>query len=409
MKNPEKYTSVGAEIPKGILLAGPPGTGKTLMARALAGEAGCKFYYKSGSEFDEIFVGVGSKRVRELFKKARKDSPSIIFIDEIDAMTASRNPMFSSVSRNTINQLLTEMDGFKPTDNVIVIGATNMANSIDKAVLRPGRFDKIINVSLPDIKGRKKIIEYYLKKIKHDEDVSQDTLAKATTGFSGAQIKNFVNIAILNAIKEGRKLANHNDFEFALDRVTMGIGRKSMHVSEEEKLMTAYHEGGHTLVNLLTPGTLPLHKVTILPRGPALGFTAMLPDKDYHSQTRREIISRIDVALGGRIAEELIYGNDRITTGCSSDMNQATDLAYAYVRTFGMNADVNLISANKKDFSDGFNYRIDQEVQRILELSLQRTRKLVLENKERLDKLATELVKKETMDAKEVKGLLDLI
>lgn len=283
LKNPKKYTNVGADIPKGILLAGPPGTGKTLMARALAGEAGCKFFYKSGSEFDEIFVGVGSKRVRELFKKARQNSPAIIFIDEIDAMTASRNPMFSSVSRNTINQLLTEMDGFKPSDNVIVIGATNMANSIDKAVLRPGRFDKIIDVSLPDIKGREKIIDYYLKKIKHDDDVSQETLAKATTGFSGADIKNFVNIAILNAIKEGRKLANHSDFEFALDRVTMGIGRKSMHVSEEEKLMTAYHEGGHTLVNLLTPGTLPLHKVTILPRGPALGFTAMLPDKDYHS------------------------------------------------------------------------------------------------------------------------------
>lgn len=233
-------------------------------------------------------------------------------------------------------------------------------------------------------------------------------MAKATTGFSGADIKNFVNIAILNAIKEGRKFANHNDFEFALDRVTMGIGRKSMHVSEEEKLMTAYHEGGHTLVNLLTPGTLPLHKVTILPRGPALGFTAMLPDKDYHSQTKREIISGIDVALGGRIAEELIYGNDSITTGCSSDMNRATDLAYAYVRSFGMNADVNLISANKEDFSDGFNYIIDQEVQSILEKSLQRTRRLVLENKERLDKLAVELVKRETMDANEVKTLLDL-
>lgn len=379
------------------------------MARALAGEAGCNFFYKSGSEFDEIFVGVGSKRVRSLFEKARKNSPAIIFIDEIDAMTANRNPMFSSVSRNTINQLLTEMDGFKPADNVIVIGATNMPSSIDKAVLRPGRFDKVINVSLPDINGREKIIEYYLKKIKYNQaKVNKETLAKATTGFSGADIKNFVNIAILNCIKENRHQAEHSDFEFALDRVTMGIGRKNMHVSEKDKLMTAYHEGGHTLINLLTDGTLPLHKVTILPRGPALGFTAMLPDKDYHSQTRKEIIARIDVALGGRIAEELIYGNEKITTGCSSDMNMATDLAYSYVRNFGMNADVSLISASKDDLSDQFNFMIDQEVQSILMRSLERTRKLILDHKGMLDSLAKELVKKETMDAAEVKELLGL-
>ena len=379
------------------------------MARALAGEAGCNFFYKSGSEFDEVFVGVGSKRIRELFKEARKKKPAIIFIDEIDALTSQRNPMLSSVSRNTINQLLAEMDGFRKTENVIVIGATNLPQAIDKAVMRPGRFDKTIHVSLPDIEGRKNIIKFYLKRIKYDkEDVNINTLAQASTGFSGADIKNFVNIAILNCIREGRKMADNNDFEFALDRITMGIGRKNMHVSEEDKLMTAYHEGGHTLVNLLTDGALPLHKVTILPRGPALGFTAMLPDKDYHSQTRKQILSHIDVALGGRIAEELIYGNEKITTGCSSDLQRATSLAYSFVRSYGMDSEACLISSDKKSLSEAFNYRIDQKVQNMLNESFLRTQNLLNINKDKLDKLADELVKKETLSAQQIRELLNL-
>jgi len=287
LKNPKKYTDAGAKIPKGILLVGPPGTGKTLLARALAGEAGCTFFYKAGSEFDELFVGMGARRVRELFKKARQKAPAIIFIDEIDSVAGTRRAMDASHSRDTINQILAEMDGFKQTDNVVVIGATNFPEAIDPAVKRPGRFDKIIHVPLPDVKGREEIFRYYLNKIKVDSKVDPKFLARQTSGMSGADIQNMVNLAILNAIKNNRTKAEPNDFEFANDRIRMGIGRKNMLVSDKEKLMTAYHEGGHALVSLLTEGAVPLHKVTILPRGPALGFTSMVPEKDELSQSKK--------------------------------------------------------------------------------------------------------------------------
>ena len=244
---------------------------------------------------------------------------------------------------------------------MVVIGATNLLDNVDKAVLRPGRFDKIINVSLPDRKGREDILAYYLKKIRYDKkSVNEELLARATTGLSGAHLKNIVNLAILNSIKEGRPDgAIHNDFEFALDRVRMGIGRKTMYIEEKDKLMTAYHEGGHTLVSLLTEGAVPLHKVTILPRGPALGFTSMVADKDTYSQTSKELLAYIDVALGGRVAEELFYGNENITTGCSSDLNRATDIAYAYIRSFGMDKNFSLSSGDKEMFSEKFNFEID--------------------------------------------------
>lgn len=408
LKNSKKYTEAGAYIPKGVLLVGPPGTGKTLLAKAIAGEAQCSFFYKSASEFEEVYVGVGAQRIRELFEKARQNKPAIIFIDEIDALSLRRESIDASTRRQTINQLLTEMDGFNPLDSVIVIGATNMPEKIDKAVLRPGRFDKIINIPYPDQAGRAEIFKLYLDKVKYDKnDVHLDTLVKATTGFSGASIKNLVNIAVLNAIKEKRKEANHLDFEHALDRVTMGVGRKSLVVSDKEKLMTAYHEGGHTLVNLLTKSSMPLHKVTILPRGAALGFTAMLPDQDAYYFNKTEILTQIQIALGGRVAEEIVYGNEDVTTGCSSDMNKATDLAYQLLREYGMDSSF-LISRQKEDLSEKYNAKIDAEAQRLVREALQATRKMLQDNRLLLDVLAKELVKKETLSKQDVLNLLRL-
>jgi len=391
------------------MLAGPPGTGKTLLAKALAGESGCKFYYKSGSEFDEVFAGLGAKRIRNLFKEARKNSPAIIFIDEIDALTSNRSSLDSSYSRASVNQLLSEMDGFSTSSNVVVIGATNLIKGVDKAVLRPGRFDKVINISPPGKEGREKILEYYLNKVKYDkETVDKSLIARSTTGLSGAHLKNLVNLAILNAIKEGRDLATHQDFEYAIDRIRMGIGRKTMYIEEKDKLMTAYHEGGHTLVSLLTPGAIPLHKVTILPRGGALGFTSMVPENDITSQTSKEILAFIDVALGGRVAEELIYGDKKITTGCSSDISRATEMAYAYIRHYGMDKDFSILSGGKDSFSEHYNSLVDERVNKLLSSSLERTRNLITKNRSKLDSLANELLKAETLDAKQVRELLNI-
>lgn len=257
-----------------------------------------------------------------------------------------------------------------PSDNIIIVAATNQVDALDKAILRPGRFDKIIHVSYPDKAGRLDILKYYLNKVKYDKHKTDiETIAKATTGYTGSQVKNLVNIAVLNAIKEKREEAVHEDFEFAIDRITMGIGKKNMHILDKDKLLTAYHEGGHTLVNLLTQKTNPLHKVTILPRGQALGFTAFLPEEDKYGQNKQELIAFIDVAMGGRVAEEIIYGNDDITTGCSSDLTRATEVAYAIVRRYSMNHDKVMLSAQKKDLSDQMNLLIDQEVQAILSVA----------------------------------------
>eukprot|EP01017_Pseudomicrothorax_dubius_P016331 TRINITY_DN1853_c0_g1_i12.p1 TRINITY_DN1853_c0_g1~~TRINITY_DN1853_c0_g1_i12.p1 ORF type:complete len:670 (-),score=184.14 TRINITY_DN1853_c0_g1_i12:1040-3049(-) len=408
LKNPTKYIQAGAKIPKGILLVGPPGTGKTLLARALAGEAGCSFFYKSGSEFDEVFVGMGARRVRELFRKARSKSPAIIFLDEIDSLAGRRVALEPSYARDTINQILAEMDGFKQTDNIIVIGATNMEEALDPAVKRPGRFDKTIHIPVPDVKGREEIFQYYMKKIRIDAKADPAILARQTTGFTGADIQNMCNLAILNAIKQGRRLASTEDFEYALDRITMGIGRKKMVVSDQDKLLTAYHEGGHALASLLVEGATPLHKVTILPRGGALGYTAMLPEKDELNMNRKTIQAAIDVALGGRAAEEIIFGREKVTTGCSSDLKKATELAYLYVRSMGMNEDVSLISSDKSKMSDKYNYIVDCEVQKLLKTSLERVKDLLKENENKLQMLAIELIRKETISADEIRRLLNL-
>lgn len=319
LKNPEKFTDLGAKLPKGVLLVGPPGTGKTLLARAVAGEAGVPFFYMSGSEFDEIFVGVGAKRVRELFAAAKSKSPAIVFIDELDAIGGKRNPRDQAHAKQTLNQLLTELDGFDQDTKIIIIGATNLPKMLDKALIRPGRFDRHVNVDLPDVRGRIAILKHHAKKIKVSPDVDLEAIAARCPGQSGAELENMLNVAALRASRAKAKLVSKNDLDWAFDRVTMGSERKSMVVTEKEKEMTAYHEAGHALVQLFDKeSSNTLYKVTILPKGPSLGHTAQLPQMDKYSYTAAEYMSNIRVLLGGKMAEEMRYGGDKVTSGVSS-------------------------------------------------------------------------------------------
>jgi ATP-dependent metalloprotease len=319
LKNPEKFSDLGAKLPKGVLLVGPPGTGKTLLARAVAGEAGVPFFYMSGSEFDEIFVGVGAKRVRDLFTAAKNKSPSIVFIDELDAIGGKRNPRDQAHAKQTLNQLLTELDGFDQDSKIIIIGATNLPKMLDKALTRPGRFDRHVNVDLPDVRGRIAILKHHAKKIKVSPDVDLEAVAARCPGQSGAELENMLNVAALRASRAKAAFVSKNDMEWAYDRVTMGSERKSMVITDKEKEMTAYHEAGHALVQLFDKeSSNTLYKVTILPKGPSLGHTAQLPQMDKYSYTAAEYMSNIRVALGGKMAEELRYGNDKVTSGVSS-------------------------------------------------------------------------------------------
>ncbi|CAD8140747.1 unnamed protein product [Paramecium octaurelia] len=397
LRNPSKYHESGAKLPKGILLVGRPGTGKTLLARALAEEAGCTFLYKSGAEFDEMFVGVGSSRVRQLFQEARQKQPCIIFIDEIDSIGGSRGGD-DPKRYGTINQILTEMDGFRQNEAIIVIGATNMEQSLDAALTRAGRFDKTIHIMLPDIKGRKQLFEYYLKQIKHS-DIDTQLLARQTTGLTGADIENIVNIAIMNAVKEKRSKAQANDFQHAIDRTRMGIRYK---LTDQDKILTAYHESGHALINLLTEHTVPLDKVTILPRGSALGYTSMVPKEDTLSQTRGNILAAIDVCMGGRAAEDIKFGKDNISSGCGSDLANATAMAYAYVKDLGMGDTLISDAQTSKKFS----YTVDMQVKQLLEESYNRVRNKLEQNQQVLQRFAEELLKHETMTADQLKSLL---
>ena len=318
LKAPEKFSNLGGKLPKGVLLVGPPGTGKTLLARAVAGEAGVPFFFMSGSEFDEVYVGVGAKRVRELFNNARGKAPAIIFIDELDAIGGKRNERDAAYVKQTLNQLLTELDGFSQQTGVIILAATNFPQLLDKALTRPGRFDRNVVVPLPDVRGRMEILKYHMKNVQVGTDVEEELLARGTPGFSGAELENLVNQAAVRASRNHSKKVNMLDFEWAKDKILMGAERRSMVVQQKDKVMTAYHEGGHALVAMLTVGADPLYKATIMPRGQALGITFQMPEMDKVSLSKKECLAHIDVCMAGKVAEELIYGPDEVTSGASS-------------------------------------------------------------------------------------------
>ncbi|KAM5342984.1 hypothetical protein ACJ41O_013950 [Fusarium nematophilum] len=409
LKNPEKFTDLGAKLPKGVLLVGPPGTGKTLLARAVAGEAGVPFFYMSGSEFDEIFVGVGAKRVRELFGAAKAKSPAIVFIDELDAIGGKRNPRDQAHAKQTLNQLLTELDGFDQETKIIIIGATNLPKMLDKALTRPGRFDRHVNVELPDVRGRVAILKHHAKKIKVSPDVDLESIAARCPGRSGAELENMLNVAALRASRAKASVVSKQDLDWAFDRVTMGSERKSMIVTEKEKEMTAYHEAGHALVQLFDKeSSSTLYKVTILPKGPSLGHTAQLPQMDKYSYTAAEYMSNIRVLLGGKMAEEMRYGDDKVTSGVSSDLERATDLSFMMVTLFGMSSALGPVEYGRRyeNLSSETKAAIEGEVQKTLRKSYEDVRQLLTEKRKELDLLAKALVQYETLDKSEVEKVI---
>ncbi|KAL1686388.1 peptidase family M41-domain-containing protein [Schizophyllum commune] len=384
--------------------ARPPGTGKTMLAKAVAGEAGVPFFSASGSEFDEMYVGVGAKRVRELFAAARKRQPAIIFIDELDAVGGKRNNRDQQYMKQTLNQLLVEMDGFQGSEGIIVIAATNFPQSLDSALTRPGRFDRHIAVPLPDIRGRVQIIKHHMKGVKIGEGVDPKRLARGTIGFSGADLSNMINLAAIHAAKERAKDVTLQHFEWAIDRIIMGAERKSAFIEPKQKLATAYHEAGHALVCIYTDGAMPLHKVTCIPRGHALGYTSQLPQDDKFSVTYKEMLARLDVSMGGRIAEGLIYGPENITGGASSDIGAASRLARDMVKRLGFS------KLGPVDYSEDVSPRIqqeiDEEVTRIIKESESRATEVLTTRLEELHRLAESLVEYETLDGDEVKKVI---
>ncbi|KAL9035591.1 MAG: hypothetical protein Q9214_006508 [Letrouitia sp. 1 TL-2023] len=408
LKDPKKFSSLGGKLPKGILLVGPPGTGKTLLARAVAGESGVPFFYMSGAEFDEIYVGVGAKRMRELFGNARNKAPAIIFIDELDAIGAKRNERDPTYVKQSLNQLLTEMDGFKQDTGVIVIAATNLPGILDKALTRPGRFDRNINVPLPDVRGRAKILKHHMRNIQIGTDVDETTIARGTPGFSGAELENLVNQAAVHASRNKQKKVSMLDLEWAKDKIMMGAERRSMIMPEKEKILTAYHEGGHALVALFTKASMPLYKVTIMPRGQALGITHRLPELDKYSKAKTEFLADIDVSMGGKAAEELVFGPDYVTSGASQDISNATTVAYHMVAECGMSdvlGNIHLTSPNRY-ISHGTLQQVEDEVKRIIEEGRQRATKLLTEHREELDILAKALLEYEVLSLDEIQKVL---
>lgn len=409
LRNPQKFTVLGGKLPKGILLVGPPGTGKTLLARAVAGEADVPFYYASGSEFDEMFVGVGASRIRNLFKEAKANAPCVIFIDELDSVGGKRieSPMHP-YSRQTINQLLAEMDGFKPNEGVIVIGATNFAEALDNALVRPGRFDMHVTVPRPDVKGRTEILNWYLSKITVDPDVEAEIIARGTVGFSGAELENLVNQAALKAAVDGKEMVTLKELEFAKDKILMGPERRSVVIDKKNQTITAYHESGHAIVAYYTKDAMPINKATIMPRGPTLGHVSMLPENDRWSETRAQLLAQMDVSMGGRVAEELIFGDDHITTGASSDFEGATKIAKMMVTRFGMSDKLGVMTyGDLSKSSPETQAAVEQEVRVLLKDSYERAKNLLKTYSKEHKKLADALLTYETLDAKEIKLVLE--
>uniref|UniRef100_A0A8C1WRI4 ATP-dependent zinc metalloprotease YME1L1 n=1 Tax=Cyprinus carpio TaxID=7962 RepID=A0A8C1WRI4_CYPCA len=409
LRNPQKFTALGGKLPKGILLVGPPGTGKTLLARAVAGEADVPFYYASGSEFDEMFVGVGASRIRNLFREAKANAPCVIFIDELDSVGGKRieSPMHP-YSRQTINQLLAEMDGFKPNEGVIIIGATNFPEALDNALIRPGRFDMQVTVPMPDVKGRTEILKWYLKKIKVDSAVEAEVIARGTVGFSGAELENLVNQAALKAAVDGKDMVTMKELEFAKDKILMGPERRSAEIDKKNKEITAYHESGHAIIAYYTKDAMPINKATIMPRGPTLGHVSMLPENDRWSETRSQLLAQMDVSMGGRVAEELIFGSENITTGASSDFDSATKIARMMVTRFGMSEKLGVMTyADLTKQSPETQAAIEHEVRILLRDSYERAKALLKSRSKEHKNLAEALLRYETLDAKEIQLVLE--
>ena len=424
LKDPRKFSRLGGKIPRGALLVGPPGTGKTLLARAIAGEAGVPFFTISGSDFVEMFVGVGASRVRDMFEQGKKHAPCIIFIDEIDAVGRSRGAGLGGGNderEQTLNQLLVEMDGFDTNEGVIIIAATNRPDVLDPALLRPGRFDRQVVVSNPDIIGREKILKVHVKKISMAPGVNLRTVARGTPGFSGADLANLVNEAALLAARKNKRIVTYNEFEEAKDKVMMGAERRSMVMTEEEKKLTAYHEAGHAIVTINEKAAHPIHKATIIPRGRALGMVMQLPERDELSQTREQLNAQMAIAMGGRVAEEIIFGDEKVTTGASSDIEQATKRARAMVMKAGLSKELGPVAygeneeevflgrsvARSQHMSEETAKKVDAEIRKLVDKGYERAKKVLNEKIEDLHKLAKALLTYETLTGSEIEDLIN--
>ena len=423
LREPGKFQAVGGKIPRGVLLVGPPGTGKTLLARAVAGEAGVPFFSISGSDFVEMFVGVGASRVRDMFEQAKKNAPCIIFVDEVDAVGRHRGAGLGGGNderEQTLNQLLVEMDGFEANEGIIIVAATNRADVLDPALLRPGRFDRQIQVPNPDFVGREKILKVHCRKVPVAPDVNLKTVARGTPGFSGADLMNLVNEAALLAARRSKRIVTSKEFEDARDKILMGAERRTLLMTDDEKKMTAYHEGGHALVSLNMPGSIPIHKATIIPRGGALGMVQSLPEGDKISQTYQEMIAQLAMAMGGRVAEELIFGHDKVSSGAAGDIQQATRLARAMVTQLGFSDKLGTVAYSEPQqeqflgYSMGRQTSISQDTQKIIDAEVRRfiqegyetAKRILTEKRDQLDKLANGLIMYETLSGEEIKDLL---
>ena len=424
LKDPAKFIKVGGKIPRGILMVGPPGTGKTLLARAVAGEAKVPFFTISGSDFVEMFVGVGASRVRDMFEQAKKHSPCIVFIDEIDAVGRHRGAGLGGghdEREQTLNQLLVEMDGFEENLGVIVIAATNRPDVLDPALLRPGRFDRQVMVGLPDIKGREQILNVHLKKVPIDKTVNSEVIARGTPGFSGADLANLVNEAALLAARNNVKKVSQSELDYAKDKIMMGAERKSMILNDETKRITAYHEAGHAIVGLNLPDHDPVYKVTIIPRGGALGVTMFLPEEDIYMKSKKAILSQITTLFGGRVAEEIINGKEAITTGASNDIERASELARNMVTKWGFSEELGTLkyddedespflgrtaASTKRTFSDETAQKIDFEVRSIIQTCYEKAGTILSKNLDKLHNMADALLKYETIDQEQISDIM---